>query len=72
VIISVSKGTDHGLNDRISIPGMWQGFFSLRRHIQENGCGAHSLSYEMGTGGSFLGIKHPGREADTRTCSCSG
>jgi hypothetical protein len=27
-------------------------------------CGVHPTFYPMGTGGSFLGVKRPGREAD--------
>jgi hypothetical protein len=37
--------------------------FSLL-HFAQTGTGAHSTSYPMGTGGSFLGVKRPGREAD--------
>jgi hypothetical protein len=37
--------------------------FSLHHRVQ-NGSGAHPSSYPMGTGGSFPGVKRPGREAD--------
>jgi hypothetical protein len=37
--------------------------FSLR-HCVETGSGAHPDSYLVGTRGSFLGGKLPGREAD--------
>jgi hypothetical protein len=40
------------------------GNFSLPHHVQ-TGSGAHSACYPMGTGGgSFPGVKRPGREAD--------
>jgi hypothetical protein len=39
------------------------GNFSLHHRIQ-NGSGAHPTSYPMGTRGSFLWVKQPGREAD--------
>jgi len=39
------------------------GNFSLRYHVQ-TGSEAHSAAYPMGTGGSFLGVKRPGRKAD--------
>jgi hypothetical protein len=37
--------------------------FSLHHRVQ-NGSGVHPASYPMGTGGSFLRIKLPRREAD--------
>jgi hypothetical protein len=37
--------------------------YSLLHHVQ-TGSGAHPASYSVGTGGSFLGINRPGREAD--------
>jgi hypothetical protein len=39
------------------------GNFSLNHCIQ-NGSGARPASYPMGTSGSFLEVKRPGREAD--------
>jgi hypothetical protein len=39
------------------------GDFSLHHRVQ-NGSGAHPPSYSMGTRGSFVGVKWPGREAD--------
>jgi hypothetical protein len=39
------------------------GSFSLQLCVQ-NGSGAHPASYPMGTRGTSLGIKRPGREAD--------
>jgi hypothetical protein len=39
------------------------GNFSLHDRVQ-NGSGAHTASYPMGTRGSFSGVKWPGREAD--------
>jgi hypothetical protein len=41
--------------------GAWN--FSLH-HCVQNGSGAHPASYPMDTGGSFPGVKRPGREAD--------
>jgi hypothetical protein len=32
-------------------------------HVQ-TGSGAHSVCYQLGNGGSFPGVKRPGREAD--------
>jgi hypothetical protein len=37
--------------------------FPLHHRVQ-NGSGAHPASYPIGTRGSFLGVKRPGREAD--------
>jgi hypothetical protein len=37
--------------------------FSLLQVVQ-TGSGVHPTSYPMGTGGSFPGVKRPGREAD--------
>jgi hypothetical protein len=39
------------------------GNFSPHHRVQ-NGSGAHPSSYPMGTSGSFLEVKRPGREAD--------
>jgi hypothetical protein len=39
------------------------GNFSLHHRVQ-NGSGAHPASYPVGIGGSFRGVKRPGREAD--------
>jgi hypothetical protein len=33
-------------------------------HVVQTGFGDHPDSYTMGTGGSFSGVKWPGREAD--------
>jgi hypothetical protein len=33
-------------------------------HVVQNGSGDHPTSYSMGAGGSFPGVKRPGREAD--------
>jgi hypothetical protein len=33
-------------------------------HRVRSGSGAHPVSYTIATGGSFLGVKRPGREAD--------
>jgi hypothetical protein len=37
--------------------------FSLL-YVVQTGSGVHLTSYPMGTGGSFPGVKLPGREAD--------
>jgi hypothetical protein len=37
--------------------------FSLL-HVVQTGSGVHPTSYPMGTGGSFPGVKRPGRESD--------
>jgi hypothetical protein len=39
------------------------GNFSLHHRVQ-NGSGAHPATYPRGTGGSFLGVKRLGCEAD--------
>jgi hypothetical protein len=39
------------------------GNFSLHHRVQ-NGSGAHPASYPIGTRGSFLVVKRPGRDAD--------
>jgi hypothetical protein len=33
-------------------------------HVVQTGSGVHPTSHPMGIGGSFLGVKRPGREAD--------
>jgi hypothetical protein len=33
-------------------------------HVVQTGSVSHPASYPMGTGGSFLGVKRPGRETD--------
>jgi hypothetical protein len=62
---SVGMATGYGLDDwgpsfRFSVGA---GNFCLHHRVQ-NGSGAHSASYPMGTGGLSLGVKRPGREAD--------
>jgi hypothetical protein len=62
---SVGIALGYGLDDRgsrVRFPTR-AGNFSLH-HCVQNGSGAHPVSYPMGTGGSFLGVKRPGREAD--------
>jgi hypothetical protein len=62
---SVGVALDYGLDDRGSrfrFPA-GTGNLSLHHRIQ-NGSGAHPASYPVGTGGSFPGVKRPGREAD--------
>jgi hypothetical protein len=51
---------DRGSRVRLSAEA---GNFSLHHRVQ-NGSGAHPASYAMGTGGSFPGVKRPGREAN--------
>jgi hypothetical protein len=61
---SVGLTTEYGLDDRmigVRLPA-GAGNFSLRHHVQK-GSGAHP-AYPMGTRGSSLGVKRPGREAD--------
>jgi hypothetical protein len=43
-----------------------EGIFSLLHRLQ-SGAGAHPASYPMRIGGSFLGVKRPGRDADNLT-----
>jgi hypothetical protein len=62
-LVGIALG--YGLDDRgskVPFPA-GAGNFSLHHRVQ-NGCGAHSVSYPMGTRCSFLGVKRPGREAD--------
>jgi len=40
------------------------GNFSSFRHCVQTGSVAHAASHPVGTGGSFLGVKRSGREAD--------
>jgi hypothetical protein len=61
----VSIALDYGLDDRgskVRFPA-GAGNFSFHHRVQ-NGSGAHPASYPMGTRGSSLVIKRPGREAD--------
>jgi hypothetical protein len=41
-----------------------EGTKCLLLHIVQTGSGVHPISYKMGTGGSFPGVKRQGREAD--------
>jgi hypothetical protein len=62
---SVGIALGYGLDDRgsrVRFP-TGAGNFSLHHHVQ-NGSGAHPASYPMGTGGSSLGVKRAGSEAD--------
>jgi hypothetical protein len=62
---SVGIALGYGLDNRgsrVRFPA-GAGNFSLH-HRDQNGSGAHPASYPMGTRGSFLGVKQPGREAD--------
>jgi hypothetical protein len=56
---SVGIALGYVLDDRDSIPGGGVGNFSLHQRVQ-NGSGAHSASYPMGTRGSFPGGKAAG------------
>jgi hypothetical protein len=63
--VSVGIALGYRLDDRgsrVRFPS-GAGNFSLHNRVQ-NVSGAHPASYPMGTGGSFLGVKRPGREAD--------
>jgi hypothetical protein len=65
IIGSVGIALGYGLDDwgsRVRFP-VEAGNFYLHHRV-ENGSGAHPASYPMGTGGSFPGVKRPGREAD--------
>jgi hypothetical protein len=60
---SISLG--YGLDDwgsKVRFPA-GAGKFSLHHHVP-NGSGAQLAFYPMGTGGSFPGVKRPGREVD--------
>jgi hypothetical protein len=65
---SVHIGLGYGMDDRgcrVRFPA-GAGNFSLHHRVQ-NGSGAHSVSYPIGTAGGgalSLGVKRPGREAD--------
>jgi hypothetical protein len=70
---SVGIALGYGLDDRgsrVRLPA-GAGNFSLHHRIQ-NGSGAHSASYPMGTRGSILGVKRPGCEADHSPPSSAG
>jgi hypothetical protein len=58
---SVGTAESYGMYGRGSIPGTAR-FFLL--HSVQTGSGAHPASNSVGTGGSYLGVKRPGREAD--------
>jgi hypothetical protein len=62
---SVGIALDYGLDDRGSMVRFPAGavYFSLHHRVRK-GCAAHPASYPLGTRGSFLGVKRPGREAD--------
>jgi hypothetical protein len=60
----VGIATGYGLGERgvrVRVPVGSRIFTSP---IMQTGFGAHPTSYTMGTGGSFPGLKRPGREAD--------
>jgi hypothetical protein len=63
--LSYFRPLGYGMDDRgsrVRFPA-GAGNFSLHHRVQ-NGSGAQPASYPMTTGGLFLGIKVPGREAD--------
>jgi len=62
---SVGIALGYGLDDRCSRVRFLAGAgnFSFH-HLVQNISGAHPASYPMGTRGSSLGVKRPGREAD--------
>jgi hypothetical protein len=62
---SVGIALAYGLNGRDTRVrfSAGAGNFSFHHRVQ-NGSGAHPASYLMGTRGSSLGVKLPGREAD--------
>jgi hypothetical protein len=53
----------YGLDDRGSIPGGGSDDIFSLRHCFQTGSGAHP-AYLMCTGGSFLGVRGPGRVTD--------
>jgi hypothetical protein len=59
--IIVRSRYSYGLTARVRFPAVQD--FSLFHSVQ-TGPEAHPPSYPVGTWGSFLGIKRPGREAD--------
>jgi hypothetical protein len=62
---SVGIALGYGLDDRSTRVGFPAGAGNLYLHHRvQNDSGAHPVSYPMGTGSSFLGVKLPGREAD--------
>lgn len=61
---TIDIATGYGLDNQgvgIRVPVRQE--FSLLKVIQA-GSGVHPASYLVGTGGSFSGVKQPGREAD--------
>jgi hypothetical protein len=69
-IISVSRdsrvgiATSYWLEDEgLEFESRWGQEFSLL-HVIQTGSGVHPTFYPLGTWGSFLGVKWPGREAD--------
>jgi hypothetical protein len=65
---SVGIAANYGLDGQNLIPGKGKRFLCFLQH--QNGFGAHSASYPMGTWGCFPGIKL-GREADYSAPSSS-
>jgi hypothetical protein len=62
---AVGIETGYGLDDwevGVRVPVGGQEFSLL--HVVQTCSGVHPTSYTMGTGGSFPGVKRPGREAD--------
>jgi len=54
----------NGLDDRGSFPGRERNIYIYLRHRVQAGSGAHPASYPVDTGGTFSGVKRPGRESD--------
>jgi hypothetical protein len=67
----VGIATGYGLDDRrigVRVP-----VFSRNSLLHvETGSGVHPTSYPMGTGGSFDGVKRPGREVDHSPLASAG
>jgi hypothetical protein len=62
VLIGISLSqTGYGLDGRVRFPAVQD--LSLL-HVVQTGSGTHPASNPMGTGGSFPGVKRPGREVD--------
>jgi hypothetical protein len=62
---SVSIALVYELEDRDSRVRFPAGAGNLSLHLRvQNGSGAHTASYQIGTRALSLGVKRPGREAD--------
>jgi hypothetical protein len=62
----VGIATDYGLDDGAGVRVPVKSNFSLLEVVQTD-CKPHPAFYPKGSGGSFSGVKRPGREADHST-----